>query len=209
MCLLPGPSTFATTSLSLKQLHGLYCAAVVSEAMAPVADKLELLLFLGRHPPQLTPQQASTCQKAALLAVGDHIDSRLPARYQDLVQKSHMWGYVFHSTEHRMSGEQLQGLYLGLKGQREREQAAAHERPEEGQGRGAAVQDGDNNALEGCMAAAQALAHAAQSRQLQAEQAAGSEVLPAMTGQVLLHSLLSFDFASMLLTRWGCCLTLA
>jgi hypothetical protein len=172
----------------------------MSEAMAPVADKLELLLFLGRHPLQLTPQQASTCQKAALLAIGDHIASPLPARYQDMVEKIHMWGYVSRSSGHRMSGEQLQGLYLGLKGQREREQAAAHERPEEGQGRVAAVQQGDTSAVEGCMAAAQALAHAEQCGQLLAEQAAGSAVLPAMTGQVLFHSLLSVDWASMLST---------
>jgi hypothetical protein len=146
----------------------------MSEALAPMADTLELLQFVGRHPPQLTPQQASTCQKAALLAIGDHIGSPLPAWLQGfLVRKDHLWDHVSEITSHRMSGKQLQGLYLGMKGQREGARSTVLGAQPTGK-------TGEEEKVAACVAGVQALM---QQEQKQAAHAAGVELLlPARAG---------------------------
>jgi hypothetical protein len=46
--------------------------------MAPVSHQVEMLMHLEHPPTKLTPHQASTCRKAALLAIGDHINGAAP-----------------------------------------------------------------------------------------------------------------------------------
>jgi hypothetical protein len=144
--------------------------------MAPVADMVDLLHFLRRSPAQLTPQQATTCHKAALLAIGDHIEGGVPGWMHDTCDEGGMWEYVSEVTAHRMSGQQMQGLYVGLKRQREKEQQAGQGEQPEGQQEGGKEQQ-EEERVAACMAAAQALMQQ-QSEQMLAAQLAESEVQP-------------------------------
>jgi hypothetical protein len=96
------------------------CWPVHEDTLAPVAGMVELLKHMEQPPSQLTPQQASTCRKSALLAIGGHLEGR-PPEWMDLApfSKGPSWDRVAMMSRHRMSGQQLQGLYLGIKGQRE------------------------------------------------------------------------------------------
>jgi hypothetical protein len=96
----------------------------MSDALAPVADMVELQFFLGHS--LSPPQQASTCYKASLLAIGDHIEGGgVPEWLRAGLEANAMWSYVTHSARHRMAGPQLQALYCGLKERRAEAQRAA------------------------------------------------------------------------------------
>jgi hypothetical protein len=88
------------------------------DAVAPVDEMVKVLHLLEHPPAQLTPRQASTCRKAALLAIGDRINLVSGCVGRD-VKEVRTWEYVSGATRHRMSGQQLRSLYLALKGQRE------------------------------------------------------------------------------------------
>jgi hypothetical protein len=88
--------------------------------MAPARDMLELLHFLGRSPAQLTPRQASTCKKTALLAIGDHIERGIPEWLEGASART-MWVYVSGAASQPMSGPQLQALCCAMQEQRDKE----------------------------------------------------------------------------------------
>jgi hypothetical protein len=120
--------------------------AVQEDALAEVEDMVELLKQMENPPTQLTQQQASTCRKAALLAIGTKIDGK-PPDWMNLraFRQYDSWAQVAKMSRHRMSGKQLQGLYRGIKGQREGgRQLQGRQQEEEEQAH-----------IEACLAAAQ------------------------------------------------------
>jgi hypothetical protein len=81
--------------------------------MEPVAGSIELLWHLERSTAQLPARQVSTCRKAALLAIGNFCLEYI--QQPDKVDVA--WQIVASETWHRMTGRQLQGLYLAMKAQ--------------------------------------------------------------------------------------------
>jgi hypothetical protein len=120
--------------------------------VAAVAGTIEVLRLLESAPAQLTPKQASTCRKAALLAIGDHIKggglhwAKLPA--------AALWEYVSKIARHRMKGPQLQGLYVGLEAQRGQARESGQGQQSEERLRQAQQEE---EQVAACMAAARAL----------------------------------------------------
>jgi hypothetical protein len=90
------------------------------DALAAMTRMVELLKHLEHPLAQITPQQASICRKAALLAIGDHIGSGVLVNNCYFADGS-LWSFVSRATRHRMTGPKLQGLYLALKAQRQEE----------------------------------------------------------------------------------------
>jgi hypothetical protein len=95
---------------------------VQAEALGYVLRQVEMMMHLEHPPTQLTPHQASTCRKAALLAIGDRINYATDwARCGPLLKTDRLWDFVSATTRHAMSGEQLQRLYHAMKGRQEKE----------------------------------------------------------------------------------------
>ena len=110
-------------------------------------DMLELLELLEHPPAQLSPQQASTCRKGALLVIGAHIERGQQEWMCTLQYKQeHLWDFVAKVTQHRMAGPQLQSLHLAMKGQQEKVREPQSEQQAQEEERVAA-----------CLAAAQAV----------------------------------------------------
>jgi hypothetical protein len=147
----------------------------MSDALAPVAEMLALQFFLGCSPAQLTPQQASSCKKAALLAIGDHIKRGMPE--WSCIAADDVWEYVARSTRHRMGGQQLRALYGALAEQHEKAQDADHPVPGE-QARALREQD---EQVAACVASASA---AMQSHQAQGTPFAGCTICFEDTGEL-------------------------
>jgi hypothetical protein len=129
-----------------------------------VADMVELLKHMEHPPTPLKPQQASAGRKAALLAIGGHLEGT-PPEWMDMgyFNQGASWDQVSRMSRHRMSGQQLQGLYLGIKGQRERERQV--------QGRQQAEEDEAQVAT--CLAAARSALQQEHDQQQQQQAAHG------------------------------------
>jgi hypothetical protein len=92
--------------------------------MALVSDDVELLRLMQQPSPELPFETVSACRKASLLAIGAHIDAGLPGWMRSYpLPKEMLWQHVAESTLHKMTGQQLQRLYLALKAQ---DSAARH-----------------------------------------------------------------------------------
>jgi hypothetical protein len=78
-----------------------------------MTDNLELLRFMRRRHAQLSPQQASTCHKAVLLAIGDHIGGLLSTRLRGVIEEDGMWQYVCGVTRHRWAHSSCRRCTLG------------------------------------------------------------------------------------------------
>jgi hypothetical protein len=120
--------------------------------MEAAVDSIELIWFLEQPLPQtVTASQASTCRKAALLAIGEHIEGgRRPAwmTYTESPAEG-AWHYVSIVSKHRMTGQQLQGLYLAIKRQQQEEEALGR-----GLQLGSQGTQEEQHEVEGCMVAA-------------------------------------------------------
>jgi hypothetical protein len=109
-----------------------------------------LMRSLRRPRPPLTPQQTATCFKAALLAIGDHVEGGMEHRMRSVDRGDGLWGPVALAAGQHMGGEQLRDLYHNLKGQRAKERNRAR-------GAGQREQLRDERRVAECMAAAQKL----------------------------------------------------
>jgi hypothetical protein len=89
--------------------------------MAAILDKVALLQYLGERPAQLTAQQTSTCSKAALLAIGDHIEGGQAPEWMVHINPNPEgeWEMVSIVAQHRMPGPKLRALYRAMKVQQE------------------------------------------------------------------------------------------
>jgi hypothetical protein len=115
-----------------------------------VADHVLLMRRLWEPLPPLTPEQTATCKKAALLAIGDHVEGEALQSLRSLKTDEGLWAEVALAAGKHMEGARLRELYHTLKGQRERERKRAR-------GAGQLEQVREERRVAECMAAAQKL----------------------------------------------------